>query len=167
MAKNEENAIDVVAETELETADDSSALELLGGGTEIKDEIRELVSGAPSMYSSIKGGDFASRKSVVEKLTNSEPVADNIGTVINLQHVIVQSVAMANRVTGRMEDQPRVILIDADGTAYHAISKGLFLAVRNILGVMGEPDQWTEPLPVVVKREKAAIGSFFTIEIAA
>lgn len=172
MAKNEttetfEDAVEYVSAEETEATDAGSALDVLGASeTGIKAEIRDLVNGAPALYSSIKGTDFKARKEVVEKLTNSVPVSEHIGTVINLKHVLVQTVTMVNKVTNRVEDQPRVILIDDNGTAYHGISKGLFLSVRNIIGIMGEPDTWTETLPVVVKREKASIGHFFTMEIA-
>ena len=157
----------VEAFTPDDAVDDDKALAVLGGVPEssLKQEIRDLVTGAPAMYSSIKASTFDDRKATLEALTNSEPVSEHIGTVINLRHIIVQSVTMVNRESGRAEPQPRVILIDDSGTAYHGISKGLFLAVRNFIGVLGEPSEWPGALPIVVKRERASIGHFFTIEV--
>jgi len=148
--------------------DDDKAMAVLGGvaGSSLKDEIRDLVTGAPAMYSSIQAVSFDDRKKTLSALTNSVPVSENIGTVIDLAHIIVQTVTMVDRVSKVATPQPRVILIDAKGTAYHGISKGLFLAVRNIIGVLGEPSTWPAPQPIVVKRERASVGHFFTIEIA-
>ena len=172
MAKNEtveavDTSDELVAVDDYSSADDQTALDVLNGrDTSIKAEIRELVTGAPAMYSSIKGDTFEAKRKVLSIVTNSKPVSENLGVKIDLRHIIIQSVTMMNRETGVASEQPRVILIDDKGTAFHAISKGLFLAIRNFIGVLGEPEYWTEPVPIVVKRERATVGHFVTIEIA-
>jgi hypothetical protein len=120
-----------------------------------------------SFYSSIKGTDWAARKAIAGAITTSTPIATVLGKTINLVNIIVQMVQIADRETAEVNDAPRVILIDADGTAYHATSAGLLSAIRNILATMGEPSDWPEPLPIVVKEERGRNNyRFMTIQFA-
>ena len=86
----------------------------------------EALNHGGNVFHTFAGADFETKVKVLDAMTNSAPLSENIGTVINLANVVVQPVEMENEATKRMEAQPRIILIDADGKAYHAISGGLF-----------------------------------------
>lgn len=126
----------------------------------------EALNHGGGIFHTFAGADFATKVQVLDAMTNSVPVADNIGTVINLANVVVQPVEMVNERTGQPESQPRIILIDADGKAYHAISGGLFRSLQNIFGVLGKPETWNAPLPIAVDRVKGGKGTFFTARVA-
>lgn len=120
-----------------------------------------------SSYSSIKGDTFAGKRAITAALTSSVPLADNLNKEIALKHIIVQAVQIADATSGEMVDAPRVILIDADGAAYHATSVGVLSAVRSIISTMGEPNTWgDEALPVnVVEKRGRNNYRFMTIEV--
>lgn len=131
----------------------------------LRADIAALNTGG-GVFHTFQGADFATKVKVLDAMTNSTPVADNIGTIINLANVVVQPVDMENERTKAIEAQPRIILIDADGKAYHAISGGLFRSLQNIFGVLGKPDTWNAPLPIVIDKVKGGKGNFFTARIA-
>lgn len=156
------DATDVeVVETAIESED------LARNEQDISGAIAGLNDPNSSFYSSIKGTDFAARKAIAKAQTSSLPIADNLGKTINLKHIIVQEVTIADRDTGELNPAPRVLLIDAEGQAYHATSSGLLSSVRNILVTLGEPETWPEPVPVVVVEQRGRGNyRFMTINFA-
>lgn len=159
-----EDTTTVPVSQELVSAADAST-QIATPGSDIKDQIRDLVNGAPALYSSYRDDDFKTKLKVLNAIGNSQPIAEAIGTVIELENILVQIVTMKNETTQQMENQPRIILVDKSGTPYHAISKGLWNSVQTLIGVAGEPHTWEEPINIVVKRHRANnAGHFFAIE---
>ena len=150
-----------VETTELATIDNNVAA-VPGLGS----ELANLASGRVAGYSSNKATDFGSRVGIVNAMTNAVPVADNLGKVINLKDVVIQSVSLVNERTGELQEVPRITLIDADGTAYSATSDVIFKDLKNFFAILGEPNAWPAPLPVTVTKEKAKVGSLFRLSIA-
>jgi hypothetical protein len=145
--------------------------ELVLSGDSLRQDITALSKGQVNVFTTLEGTDFGSKVAVLDALTNAEPLADNIGTVINLKHIVIQAVDMPvtdgkGNETGEIQASPRIILIDADGKSYHAMSTGLFKSLENIFGILGMPATWPEPLPIVVDKVKGKVGSFFTARVA-
>jgi hypothetical protein len=132
----------------------------------LSNEIANLSRGQVNVFSTITGTDHASRLSVVEAMGNSVPLDDNIGKKINLANVVVQQIEMADQATGELRAQPRITLIDADGSSYHVISGVVFKDLKNFFGILGLPSSWPAPLPVVASKESAKVGKFITLKIA-
>lgn len=129
--------------------------------------IDSLSSGKANVYSSFTGDDFATKVAVLNAVTNSTPIADNLGKTIKLANVVVQSVEMENEQTGELANQPRVILIDDKGAAFHAISGGILKSVENLFGILGHPSTWPGPVSVQIVEEKSRRGfRFYTIKLA-
>lgn len=132
----------------------------------VRSELSSMNSGDVGVFSTFNGEDFETRKRVFDALTNPEPISDNLGKTINLANVIAQAVEVADE-SGATNETVRVILVADDGTSYAGLSDGLFRSIRNIFGILGQPDQWPAPLPVKVVEEKSRKGfKFFTIKMA-
>jgi len=154
-----------MTETNINTSSDLDVLDT-DSGSAVSQEIQDLAAGKAAFMSTIPGDDFETKVKTVEAMTNSVAVKQNLGKTINLAHVIVQSIPMLDKRTGEVRDQPRIVLLDADGTAYHAISGGLFTSVKNILGVMGNPVTWPAPLPIhIIGVQGKSGGDYFTAKI--
>lgn len=149
--------------TEVEVATTGAAIAAAGG---VSEAIHGLNSGVSNVYSSIKGTDFASRKQVLAATTTSVPLSDNLGKPIDLVNIVVQAIELPDENTGELVEVPRTVLIAADGTAYHAVSGGIFRSLENLLGILGEPAGWPEPVTVVVTKEGKAPRAYFTIRLA-
>jgi hypothetical protein len=146
----------------------STAVDILdtnNEGSAVAQEIRNLSSGNVAFMSTLVGDDFATRIKTVEAMTNSIPVKENLNKTINVENVIVQAIPMVDTASGEIQDQARIVLLDADGTAYHAISGGLWKSVQNILGVVGHPSTWPAPLPIHIVSVKGRQGDFYTARI--
>lgn len=133
----------------------------------VQGAIQSLNKGEVTVYSSIKGDDFESKKATLNATTNSVAIADNLGKTISLANIIVQAIDMEDEKTGEVSEQPRVILIDDEGNAFHAISQGIFKSLENLLGILGAPDTWPAPVPVQVVEERGRKGyRYYTIRLA-
>lgn len=125
--------------------------------------IQGLNSGA-GFFSTVSGDDFESKLMVAEALTSSVAIDQNLGKTIMLANIIVQPVELTNETTGEVETAPRIILLDADGTAYHATSVGLLSSVRNILASLGSPSKWPKPVAIQVIKEGQGTRQYFTVK---
>jgi hypothetical protein len=110
----------------------------VNAGTQDIAAIVQSMNNPLAFFTTATGEDFASRLTVAQALTDAQPLADNLGKVITLADVIVQTVQITNKNTGEVNDAPRITLIDADGSAYYATSLGLLSSVRNLLAALGD-----------------------------
>lgn len=133
------------------------------GGSATENAIDKLASGKQTVFSTLKGDDAATRAVVWEATTNSVPLAENLNKKIELVNVVMQVIDMADEKTGEIQQVPRTVLLAKDGTAYHAISQGIFKSVENIFGILGMPDTWPAPLGVKALRQGTGTNQYFTL----
>lgn len=136
-------------------------------GFDVQSAITALASGKQTVFSTLQGNDFDTKMQLLEAVTNSEPLSENLNKRIDLVNVVIQAVEMTDEATGEIREVPRVILIDDKGTAFHAISQPIFRAVETILGITGQPGTWPHALPIKVVKEGKAPRAYFTIKRAA
>lgn len=147
---------------ELVTIEDSAAVPV----ATLADKIADLQSGGTGgILSTITGTDFESKLEVLGAMNNSKPLSENLGKKILVKNIIVQPIVMENETTKQMEAQPRVIFIEEDGKAFHAISNVLFRDVNDWFSILGHPSEWAAPLPIVVKQEGVGTRKFFTAKL--
>lgn len=118
------------------------------------------------VHSTFELKTFADRVKVVQAMTQSKPLAENTGVVIDLRNFILQATEVRNRQTDQMEPAVRATLVDDQGNSYHAMSVGVVTSLRNFVGVLGEPSTWPEALPVVASKVKASKGDVLTLTVA-
>lgn len=134
--------------------------------------VQALASGSTNVFSTIKGDDADSRLAVFEATTASVPLAENLNKPIALANIVVQVIdiaddnADADEQTGEVPTVtvPRTILIDKDGTAYHAISNGVFKSVENLTGILGsDPARWPENFTVKAVKGGSGTRQYMTL----
>jgi hypothetical protein len=146
--------------TELASIETPAAVAGLGA------ELANLSHGRINGYSSIVATDFGSRLTAITAMQSATPVADFLGKTINLKDVIIQEVHLANERTGEIVPVPRITFIDENGSAYSATSDVLYKDLKNFFAILGTPNNWPAPVAVQVVKEKAKVGSFFTLKPA-
>ena len=130
--------------------------------TEVAQVIDGFKSNDLALYSSYKGDSFDDRLAVSRAITNSTPLADSLGDVIQVKNVVIHAVEVKDQETGGLVEQARTILIDVEGNAYHAISGVIVNRLRDIIGVIGEPSTWpAEGVAMVCARVKGDGANFF------
>lgn len=126
---------------------------------------QELSENATSVYCSVQGGDRKTKALIYNAANNPEhKVADFINKVINVKDVLVEMIDLEDEDTGAIETAPRVVLIDEKGSAYQAVSAGMFSALKRAIQIFGEPT-WDEPLPCLIKQVTVKNGSMLTMEV--
>ena len=142
-----------------------ASTEIAIAGSNVRSEIANLSNGQLSVFSTIIGEGFAPKAALMEALSNSVPVSENLNKRIDLVNLVVESIDLANESTGVIETQPRVIFIDATGTAYHAISGPVFRDTQRLLAIMGHPSTWPAPLPVKISKNGQGTRQYFTLKL--
>lgn len=149
------------ASTEVDVIDDSV---VTSGVTDVAGIIAGLNNPASGFYSSIKSDSFTDKLAIASAMTTSLPLDEHLDSQILLKDFIVQPVDLAND-KGEITTAPRIVLVAADGTAYHATSVGILSSLRNVVSVLGEPSTWDAAIAVKVVRQKGNNGySFFTLK---
>lgn len=133
--------------------------------TGLNAELSNLNNGQVAVFSTVKGTDHKSKVGILNALTNSEPLADNLNKPFKLANVVIQSVDMPDERTGEINAVPRITLIDEAGKSLHVMSSVVYKDLKNIFGILGMPHKWPEPLPVIAEKAKAKTGSFITLRL--
>lgn len=128
-------------------------------------EIAALSRGELAVFSTITGNTFDDKVKLMNALSNSVPVSENLKATIELVNVVVEPVDMADETSGEIKAQPRIILIDKADNAYHAISGPAFRDVKRLLAIMGHPSTWPAPLPIHVAQEGQGTRKYFTVKL--
>ena len=102
---------------------------------------------------------------IFSALNNPEyRLANFINKKIAVTDVLIEIRELLNEESGEIETAPRVVLIDEDGKAYQAVSKGIFNAVKNAYHVFGAAP-WNPALVVEVKQIPVGKGSMLTFDV--
>jgi hypothetical protein len=135
--------------------------------------IAEITEGASS-YTSLSLNTREDKLKYLNKINNSEPLVEQVGETLKVVDVVIQGVRIVNEQTGTVEDTLRTTLIDVDGNAFHATSKGIAQILRQTFNVMGTPDSWLDnkgnriPLEVKPVEKRGRNGyRFLTLDIGA
>lgn len=121
------------------------------------------VGKASTLYSTLPGETFEDRLQNVATFTNSVALADQGQLTIQLRNVIIQSITMPDQKTGEPRAVPRILLVDEDGQAYHAISEVMLGSLEVLFGLVGPPEAWPSAIPTRMEKVKASQGNAFTL----
>lgn len=88
---------------------------------------------------------------------------------------ILLTQVLAHKVTKREVDEDtgevhyipldRIVLLDNEGRTFEAVSAGLMQSVRMIFQLLGQPDTWTEPIPVTIRSIPVRGGEWHTFKL--
>lgn len=137
---------------------------------------QELSENATSVFCSVQGGDRKTKALIYNAANNPEhKVADFINKSIMVKDILVEMIELP-KTNGKdeeildengqpiMEVAPRIVLIDADGKAYQAVSAGMLSAIKRAIQIFGAPT-WDEPLPMLIKQVSVKNGSMLTCDV--
>lgn len=113
----------------------------------------------------ISPNDRKSAAKVFDALNNpTYQVADYINKSIEVSNVLLEVAEIVNEDTGEVTRAPRVVLIDAQGNSYQAVSIGMFNAVKNAFRCFG-PAPWEPALVFDIKQKPVKNGSMLTANV--
>lgn len=147
-------------------SENTNELAVIDSSANLGSEIANLSSGQLDVFTTIQGEDFAAKLATLSAVSDSEPIQDNLNKTIHVANIVIQKVDMLDEESGELKAQPRVILIDKDGKAYHGISTPLYRDVKNWLSMLGMPSGWPAPLPVKIARAGSGTRQYFTAKLA-
>jgi len=147
----------------------SNEVAIISSNTGLLASLEAMRSGGSNVVTTFEDSSWETRTATFDAMTNALPVADNLGTVINLRNWVIQPVEMPvdeKDPAKGTQLAPRIILIDEDGSAFAAISSGILKSLENLAGVFGKPADWPGAIPVVVSEQKSRAGfRFMTLSI--
>lgn len=150
--KNMEIQPEAVPAVITQTDDNNTKAELMiaSGRFEHLDITAEVRSKS-SAYCSLVAADNKARLTLYNAINQPEKLSEHINEVIDVLHIYMEIIPITNKVTEQIDKAPRIVLIDATGKGYQAVSVGIYNAVIQMLNIFGEPDTWQGPHKVKVK----------------
>ena len=118
------------------------------------------------IFTTVKGDDFASRRKIFSAVNDANPVSDLNGKPFIIADLVIEATEFVNEKTGEVEPSVRTIFITPDGDAYQAFSGPVFNAAKRLLGLLGEPETWPEPVRVSVTEEGKGTNRFYKLALA-
>jgi hypothetical protein len=129
-----------------------------------QNEVTKITEEDSGFYTSLQLTTRAEKMAMLKAVNNSLPLLDKVGEEIAVVDVVLQAVSFPNDETGLIEDTVRTTLIDADGNAYHAASKGIAISLQQAFKVLGDPTTWEEPLVVTVEQGNRGKFRYLTLK---
>lgn len=118
------------------------------------------------IFTTVKGTDFDSRRKIFSAVNDAKPVSDLNGKPFVIADLVIEATEFMNEKTGEVEPSVRTIFITPDGDAYQAFSGPVFNAAKRLLGLLGEPESWPEPVKVRVTEEGKGTNRFYKLALA-
>lgn len=118
------------------------------------------------IFTTVKGTDFDSRRKIFSAVNDAKPVSDLQGKPFVIADLVIEATEFVNEKTGEVEPSVRTIFITPDGDAYQAFSGPVFNAAKRLLGLLGEPESWPEPVKVCVTEEGKGTNRFYKLALA-
>lgn len=113
------------------------------------------------MYCSLHAETQEEKLAVYDAVSNSAPLDDMVGKVIEIEDVIIQPVEVNDPATGEVRDANRIVMICADGNAYGCTSSGVETSMKNLMSIVGMPP-WNPGLRMEVQKKTGRNGFKFT-----
>lgn len=115
-------------------------------------------------FTSVEGSDMETRFSLAAAVMGATPLADHKGVPFNLRHIVRQPVEVVNQQTKAKSITYRTTLITDDGRAFSATSRGIDVAVDNILATLGNPKEWGDSsFPFIAEERGSGTSKFLTL----
>lgn len=118
------------------------------------------------IFTTVKGTDFDSRRKIFSAVNDAKSVSDLNGKPFTIADLVIEATEFVNEKTGEVEPSVRTIFITPDGDAYQAFSGPVFNAAKRLLGLLGEPESWPEPVKVRVTEEGKGTNRFYKLALA-
>lgn len=121
------------------------------------------ICGGGKGFCSMVAVDTKAKKTLFNATSNPQKITSMIGKTLDLLHFYVEIIQVISEQTGEIVNVPRVVLIDAKGNGYQAVSIGMYNAVKRIVSMFGMPETWNEPLKVEVQQIEVKNGRTFNL----
>lgn len=118
------------------------------------------------IFTTVKGTDFDSRRKIFSAVNDARPVSDLNDKPFTIADLVIEATEFVNEKTGEVEPSVRTIFITPDGDAYQTFSGPVFNAAKRLLGLLGEPESWPEPVRVSVTEEGKGTNRFYKLTLA-
>lgn len=112
----------------------------------------------------LKPETFEEKAMFYNAIQNAEGLDDMINEVIELQDIIIQDCHTVDD-EGVQNDNDLIYLIDSEGKSYATRSRGVAVALSNILMTFGMPSTWGRTLPVKVVKQQGQQYKFTTLVV--
>lgn len=118
------------------------------------------------IFTTVKGSDFAARRKIFSAVNDAESISNLNGKPFQIADLVIEATEFVNEKTGETEPSVRTIFITSDGKAYQAFSGPVFNAAKRLLGLLGDPETWPEPVTVRVTEEGKGTNRFYKLALA-
>ena len=124
------------------------------------------MTSAQLSFSSLKADTDEEKANLFNAINNpAKRLSDCINMKINAQDLYIEFVNCTNEETGEVTACPRIVIIDADGVSYQAVSLGIYSALKKVIQIFGVPT-WHNGIMLEVKQVTKGTRKMLTLNIA-
>ena len=129
--------------------------------------IESFTGGVGRLFTTINCEDFSAKLALNNAIADAEPIDKHLDKWINLNDIVIQDVEFTDEdeSTGEVTTPQgiMVVLVDDQGRAYRAFSKGVFRDLQRLLNILGYPNTWPEPVSVKVVQTVSGKNRFYNL----
>lgn len=127
--------------------------------------IADLTAARVTSFCSLVAKTDKEKALLFKAMNNPEKrLGDCINMTIHAKDLFCEVVTCINKETGDEKECPRIVIIDANGVGYQAVSLGVYGAMKKIIQVYGAPT-WDKPLPLIVKQITKGDRKLLTFDV--
>lgn len=139
--------------------------ELTPIGDALENRFAEIAtSDVAGIAHTFEGDSELERIAAYNALSETVSLRDFYGKPIAVTAVVAQTVQVTDPDSGEVSDAPRTVLVGADGTNYHSVSKGVLDSLRMIFRMIGVPSA-ARPITVVAREVQTRKG-YRTVQLS-
>jgi hypothetical protein len=143
---------------------DDSAVATVDQSTVVDVDFVDGLLTTSRVFCSIKADTPERQMQVANAMNNpTGRISDKINDVILIKDLYLETLKMTND-DGIESLVPRIVLFDADGNSWQAVSVGLYSALSKLIMVYGKPT-WETPIPVKIKQITRKERKMLTLEV--
>lgn len=106
-------------------------------------------------YCSFPMNTIEEKKKAFSIISNPEKrLSDMINKKIRMKDLFAEQVEITDENTGEIINTVRMVIVDDKGVGYACVSKGVFNSMSRLIGLIGHPSEWKEPLTIEIKSKQ-------------
>lgn len=135
-------------------------------GSNVDREMASFTGTRPTFMTTLDTTTDEGKLALYAAISDAAPLSDHLNVPIKLVGFTAQIVEFADE-DGVMTEGIRMILIDDKGKSFASMSSGINKALKNIVGVFGDPSTWKAPKSVRAVMEGKKPREFYTLKLSA
>lgn len=111
---------------------------------DVSHEMQALNGQRSDIVSTFETATNEQKMALFAAISDAEQLSDHLNRPIAMTGFVASVVEFADE-NGEMQEGIRMVIVDKDGKGYGSMSQGINRAIKQIVGIFGDPQTWDSP----------------------